>query len=36
LVVARGKVEKVQKRKGNTFFRLLLGGDSSDFMALNR
>ncbi len=33
-VVAQGKVEKVQRKDGETFFRLLLGGEPSDFMAL--
>jgi predicted nucleotidyltransferase len=33
-VVAQGKVEKVQRKDGETFFRLLLGGKPSDFMAL--
>ena len=33
-VVAQGKVEEVQRKDGETFFRLLLGGEPSDFMAL--
>ncbi len=33
-VVAQGKVEEVRKKNGGTFFRLLLGGNRSDFMAL--
>jgi predicted nucleotidyltransferase len=33
-VVAQGKVEKVQKKDGSVFFRLLLGGHPSDFMLL--
>ncbi len=35
-VVAQGKLEKVQKKSGETFFRLLLGGSPSDFMVLER
>jgi len=34
IVVAQGKVEKVQKKNGDTFFRLLLGGKPSDYMVL--
>lgn len=33
-VVAQGKVEEVKRRDGESFFRLLLGGQPSDFMAL--
>ncbi len=33
-VVAQGKVEEVRKKNGGTFLRLLLGGNPSDFMAL--
>lgn len=33
-IVAQGKVEKVQKRDGKGFLRLLLGGEPSDFMTL--
>lgn len=35
-VIAQGKVEKVQKKDEDAYFRLLLGGKSSDFMALKR
>ncbi len=35
-VIAQGKVEKVQKKNGDMFFRLLLGGEPSDFMILER
>lgn len=35
-VIAQGKVEKVQKKNGDTLFRLLLGGKPSDFMVLER
>jgi len=35
-VIAQGKVEKVQKKNSDTFFRLLLGGKPSDFMVLER
>ncbi len=35
-VMAQGKVEKMQKKDGDTSFRLLLGGKPSDFMALAR
>jgi predicted nucleotidyltransferase len=35
-VIAQGKVEKVQKKDKDAYFRLLLGGKSSDFMALKR
>ncbi|MCW3986313.1 MAG: hypothetical protein NWE91_07910 [Candidatus Bathyarchaeota archaeon] len=35
-VIAQGKVERVQKKNGDTFFRLLLGGKPSDFMVLER
>jgi hypothetical protein len=35
-VVAQGKVEKVQKKTGDAFFRLLLGGKPSDYMILER
>jgi predicted nucleotidyltransferase len=35
-IVAQGKVEKMQRKDGETFFRLLLGGQPSDFMALER
>lgn len=33
-VVAQGKIEKVKRKNGVTFFRLLLGGKPSDFMVL--
>lgn len=33
-VVAQGKVEKVQKRDGYEYSRLLLGGSPSDFLVL--
>ena len=36
IVIAQGKVERVQKKNGDTFFRLLLGGKPSDFMVLER
>ena len=36
VIIAQGKVEKVKKKNGETFFRLLLGGQPSDFMALER
>ena len=36
IVVAQGKVEKVQKKTGDTFFRLLLGSKPSDYMVLER
>ncbi len=35
-VIAQGKVEKVQEKNGDVFFRLLLGGKASDFMILER
>jgi len=34
VVVAQGKVERVETKTGDTFFRLLLGGRRSDFMVL--
>jgi hypothetical protein len=34
VIVAQGKVEKVQRKNGEAFFRLLLGSKPSDFMAL--
>lgn len=34
VVVAQGKVERVETKTGDTFFRLLLGGKRSDFMVL--
>ncbi|MDH5448306.1 MAG: hypothetical protein OEY24_01675 [Candidatus Bathyarchaeota archaeon] len=33
-VIAQGKVEEVQRKNGDTFFRLLLGGKPLDFMVL--
>ncbi|MGB9135589.1 MAG: hypothetical protein WCC63_08450, partial [Candidatus Bathyarchaeia archaeon] len=33
-VIAQGKVEKVRRKDGETFLRLLLGNEPSDFMAL--
>jgi len=36
IVIAQGKVERVQKKDSDTFFRLLLGGKPSDFMVLER
>ena len=35
-VIAQGKVEKVQRKNGETYFRLLLGGKPSDFMIIER
>ncbi|MFQ6068435.1 MAG: hypothetical protein ACE5KD_02720 [Candidatus Bathyarchaeia archaeon] len=35
-VIVQGKVEKVQKKNEDTFFRLLLGGKPSDFMVLEK
>lgn len=35
-VIAQGKVERVQKKNSDMFFRLLLGGKPSDFMVLKR
>ena len=34
VVVAQGKVERVEKNNGDIFFRLLLGSRRSDFMVL--
>lgn len=36
VVIAQGKVERAEKKKGSTFFRLLLGNNPSDFMLLAR
>ena len=35
-VIAQGKVERVNKKNGDTSFRLLLGGKPSDFIVLER